>query len=233
MTDFRTNRKTKKRYPLSHGRSEGTFSTGTSHLSVPRKFSTQDVRLKSDGKDIDLVYLNKYLIGSIRKISRNNYLVVDINNNFHKKSNSRTNAIKILVAIKKKSTEILESDLLNLALMLPTSLPIKVGWLLLNKREFINGLIETLASNESSKKKINTIEQELTKQVEGEIASEFSKDSTMKILTLLKEQGCFEFVSKELNKNFQKTDVDILQNFFENTLEELIQESILVGSFGK
>jgi hypothetical protein len=159
-------------------------------------------------------------------MSGNNYSVFDRNNNFHKKSDSQTNALKTLVAIENKSIEILESDLLNLAMMLPTSLPIKAGWLLLNKREFITGLIETLASNESSKKKINTIEQELTKQVEGEIASEFSKDSTMKILTVLKEQGCFESISKELNKNFQKTDVDVLQNFFENTLEELIQESI-------
>jgi len=226
MTKFWKDKKKRVRVISKSHHSTGTMQTGVAHLSVPRHFTNQPIILKSNGRGLDEVYYKGKFIGSVRKkLGEGNYLAIGLNDNSYQ-SKTQSNAIRALVLDEKKSTEISENDLLNLALMLPAFQPIKMGLLLLNKIEFFNELIETLVSSESSKKKINTIELELAKQVEGKIISGFSKDSTMKISTLLKEQGYYESVSKELNKNSQQLDADILQNFFENTLEELIEKSI-------
>jgi len=43
----------------------------------------------------------------------------------------------------------------------------------------------------------------------------------------VEEQIGFDAIAKKVNISFGKADVNIFQNFFENTLEKLIKESAL------
>jgi hypothetical protein len=114
----------------------------------------------------------------------------------------------------------------------PNLIPIfETGRFLINNKELITKLNQTLFSDKTTEKKIETVENELIGQVEEKLSSEFSKNSATTVSNILQEHGYFEFVSKELNKEHIGTDANLLHGFFQNTLEGLISASI-TGAFG-
>ena len=109
----------------------------------------------------------------------------------------------------------------------PTFTPIiEMGRFLVNNKDLFSNCIKMLFSNRSAAGKIEALERELTKQAEAKLASGFSKESATAVSNLMEEQGCFDFVSNEINKVSQTADTSILKKFFENTLEGLINTSI-------
>jgi hypothetical protein len=109
----------------------------------------------------------------------------------------------------------------------PNLIPIfETGRFFINNRELITPFVKKLVSDKTVEKKIETIEKELTKKGEEKIASDFSKVSATTVSNLLREKGCFDYVSKVLNEASNEADVNLLQGFFQNTLEGLIKISI-------
>lgn len=101
----------------------------------------------------------------------------------------------------------------------------EIGRLLINNREKIARFIKNLFSDKSAEKKMETIEDELTRQVEESMAAKFSEDSAAIVTNILQEQGCFDAISKESNEVF-RIDADLLQGFFQSTLKGLIKTSV-------
>ena len=91
MTTYRS-RKDGSHYPLSKRRTTRSYQTGVAHLGVPRRFGQKTVQLKSFGQYGDDVYYKGKHIGSIRKISSDEYLVAK--NNPSEEFNPQTHVFK-------------------------------------------------------------------------------------------------------------------------------------------